>query len=190
MAMGPFAVQDLAGIDIAMSSRQVFSSLDDAGGRKPQIIDKLFEAGRLGQKTKAGWYRYGHDGKALPDPVVEAMITAVPRNRRTVTSGEIIERTIYALINEGAKILAQGYALRASDIDLVYLNGYGFPAERGGPMCFADSVGLRAVLQRILEFRDTFGVDWEPAPLLRDLAEAGESFSSCDAKATLADAVR
>ena len=182
MAMGPFAVQDLAGIDIAMSSRHVFAQLDRLGERHPRTIEMLYAQGRLGQKTGAGWYCYDEKRNARIDPEVEALIERAAREngtiRRSISAEEIIERTIYALINEGARILEEGYALRASDIDLVYINGYGFPAYRGGPMHFADELGLAVVYQRILEFRATHGANWEPSPLLARLAESDSSFSA------------
>jgi 3-hydroxyacyl-CoA dehydrogenase len=184
MAMGPFAVQDLAGIDIAMSSRHVFAALERPGCRIPRVIEKLYEQGRLGQKTGLGWYRYDEKRNAIPDSDVEALIERVSREsgttRRSITSEEIVDRTIYALINEGARLLEEGCAFRASDIDLVYINGYGFPAYRGGPMHNADETGLRVVCQRIIEFRSVHGANWEPAPLLRRLAESSSSFSKWD----------
>ena len=182
MAMGPFAVQDLAGIDIAMSSRHVFAQLDRPGERHPRTIEMLYAQGRLGQKTGAGWYCYDEKRNARIDPEVEALVErAACENstiRRSISAEEIIERTIYALINVGARILEEGYALRASDIDLVYINGYGFPAYRGGPMHFADELGLAVVYQRILEFGETHGANWEPSPLLARLADSGNSFSA------------
>ena len=124
------------------------------------------------------------NGMRIPDPEVEALIERASREsgttRRSITSEEIVERTIYALINEGARLLEEGCAFRASDIDLVYINGYGFPAYRGGPMHYADETGLRAVCQRTLEFRSVHGANWEPAPLLMRLAESGSSFSDWD----------
>jgi 3-hydroxyacyl-CoA dehydrogenase len=173
MAMGPFAVQDLAGIDIAMSSRSAFAALERPDVREPRIMDTLFAQGRLGRKTGAGWYRYDQSGNAQPDPEVEALIdqAAPGRTRRSISPNEIADRTIYALINEGARILEEGYALRASDIDLVYINGYGFPAWRGGPMHYADETGLDEVCRRVVEFNRT------PSPLLARLAESGGSFA-------------
>ena len=147
----------------------------------------LYAQGRLGQKTGAGWYRYDERRNALPDPEVEALIERAAREsgtiRRSIPVEEIVGRTIYALINEGARILEEGYALRASDIDLVYINGYGFPAYRGGPMHYADEIGLPEVHKRILEFRAAHGANWEPSPLLARLAESGSSFSAWDASA-------
>jgi 3-hydroxyacyl-CoA dehydrogenase len=182
--MGPFAVQDLAGIDIAMSSSHVFAALDGPGSRKPRVMQALYERGRLGQKTGAGWYRYDDKRARLPDPEVDAILERAAREsgatRRAISADEIVERTIYALINEGARLLEEGYALRASDIDLVYINGYGFPAYRGGPMQYADEVGLPAVHKRILEFRAAHGANWEPSPLLARLADSGCTFSNWD----------
>ncbi len=184
MAMGPFAVQDLAGIDIAMSSRHVFAALERPGERNPRVMEMLYAQGRLGQKTGAGWYRYDGGRNAQIDPDVDALIDQAAREsgatRRSISTEEIIERTIYALINEGARILEEGYALHASDIDLVYINGYGFPAYRGGPMHYADETGLRVVFQRVLEYRAIHGSNWEPSPLLARLVESDSSFSAWD----------
>jgi len=184
MAMGPFAVQDLAGIDIAMSSRNVFAGLEPPGIRHSRIIEMLFAQGRLGQKTGAGWYRYDEKRTAHPDPEVETIVLRAARAAgimpRSIQSAAIVERTIYALINEGAHILEEGYALRASDIDLVYTNGYGFPAYRGGPMRYADEIGLESIYRRILEFRAVHGINWEPSALLARLAESGSSFRAWD----------
>ena len=147
MAMGPFAVQDLAGIDIAINSKSAFAALDPPGTRQSRVMESLFAQGRLGQKTGAGWYRYDENRNAQPDPEVEALIDRAAREagtvQRSISSEEIVERTIYALVNEGARILDEGFALRASDIDLVYINGYGFPAWRGGPLHYADEIGLK-----------------------------------------------
>src|SRR6202043_1202580 len=122
------------------------------------------------QKTGAGWYRYDENRNAQPDLEVKGLIDRAARDagtvQRSISSEEIVERTIYALVNEGARILDEGFALRASDIDLVYINGYGFPAWRGGPLHYADEIGLNAVYRRILEFRAIHGIDWEPSPLL------------------------
>ena len=149
MAMGPFAVQDLAGIDIAMSSRHVFAGLEGPGARQPRVIEKLYQAGRYGQKTGAGWYRYDAQRTPLPDPAVDALIEQTAREagieRREISAKEIVERAIFAVIAEGARILEEKVALRASDIDVVFINGYGFPAYRGGPMHYAGSLGLKTV---------------------------------------------
>lgn len=186
MAMGPLAVQDMSGIDIAMSSRGAFASLERPGMRQSRLMELLFAKGRLGQKTGAGWYRYDENGNAQPDPEVEALIEQTARDsgamRRSIRPEEIIERTIYALINEGARILEEGFALRASDVDLVYINGYGFPAWRGGPLHYADEIGLSAVYAKILEFGAAQGVNWEPSFLLAQLAKSGGSFAAWDSE--------
>ncbi len=181
MAMGPLAVGDLAGLDVGWRIRKEHAHLLVPGERQPMIADALCEMGRYGQKTGAGWYRYDADRRAIPDPEVEALIerlsTGAGIARRSFTPEEIIERTQYALINEGAKILEEGIALRAVDIDIIYLNGYGYPSWRGGPMWYADTIGLRKVYDRVCEFHDHHGVHWTPAPLLRQLAEEGKSFA-------------
>jgi 3-hydroxyacyl-CoA dehydrogenase len=185
MAMGIFAVDDLGGIDVAWRVRQEYKHLEKPGLRTPLVADKLVEMGRLGQKTGAGWYRYDENRKAIPDPEVEALIESTAKQagipRRSISNDEIIERCLYTMINEGARILEEGYALRASDIDVIYLNGYGFPSYRGGPMWYADTVGLKQVYKRILDFQKQHGELWEPAPLLKRLAEEGSTFASRDA---------
>jgi 3-hydroxyacyl-CoA dehydrogenase len=185
MAMGIFAVDDMGGIDLAWRVRQEYKHLEKPGVRVPLVPDKLYAMGRYGQKTGAGWYRYDENRKASPDPEVDALIEKTAREagieRRQISSQEIVERCIYTLINEGARILEEGYALRAADIDVIYIAGYGFPAYRGGPMWHADTVGLKKVYQRIREFHERYGELWEPAPLLKRLAERGETFASFDA---------
>src|SRR5688572_6814549 len=185
MAMGIFAVDDMGGIDVIWHVRQERKHLEKPGVRKPLMTDKLYEMGRLGQKTGAGWYRYDENRKATPDPEVEALIRSTAQQagvtQRNITSDEILERCLYTMINEGARILQEGYALRAADIDTIYLTGYGFPGYRGGPMWYADTVGLKKVLGRIVAFQRSHGELWEPAPLLRELAESGRTFASWDA---------
>jgi 3-hydroxyacyl-CoA dehydrogenase len=161
MAMGPLAVLDLSGID-------VFRSIEQAGGRHSRGLDILFAAGRYGQKSGAGWYRYDAARKPLPDQEAPAL---VQKGHRTVADEEILDRCLYALINEGARVLEEGVALRPVDIDMVYLTGFGFPAWRGGPMFHADLVGLAKVLGRIREF------GWQAAPLLERLAREGKKFN-------------
>lgn len=184
MAMGPLAVGDLAGLDVGWRIRKEFKHLEKAGVRHPLIADLLCEMGRYGQKTGAGWYKYDENRKATPDPEVEKLIEDVAAeaqiNRRTITEEEIIERTQYALINEGAKILEEGIALRAVDIDIVYINGYGYPAWRGGPMWYGDTVGLKNVYDRVCQFYEEHGELWTPAPLLKQLAEEGKTFAEFD----------
>ena len=184
MAMGPLAVGDLAGLDVGWRIRKEHAHLRVAGDRYPLVADKLCEMGRYGQKTGAGWYKYDENRKAIPDPEVDKLIEEVAAEqgikRRTITEDEIIERTQYALINEGAKILEEGIALRAVDIDIIYLNGYGYPARRGGPMWYADAVGLKKVYDRICRFHEEHGKIWAPAPLLKKLAEEGRTFADFD----------
>jgi 3-hydroxyacyl-CoA dehydrogenase len=182
MAMGPLAMGDLAGLDVSWRIRQEYKHLEKAGVRRPLIADRLCEMGRFGQKTGAGWYRYDENRRANPDPEVEKLIEEVATGagfkRRAITAEEIVERTIYALVNEGAKILEEGFALRAVDIDIIYVNGYGFPAWRGGPMWYADTVGLKKVYERVSEFHGEFGEAWKPAPLLEQLAQRGSTFAA------------
>jgi len=186
MAMGIFAVDDMGGIDLAWRVRQEYRHLEKPGVRMPLVLEKLFHLGRYGQKTGAGWYRYDENRKPIADPEVHALIENTAREggvpRRHISDDEIIERCVYIMINEGAKILEEGYALRAADIDVIYLTGYGFPAYRGGPMWYADTVGLKQVRDRIREFHEKHGEFWEPAPLLAKLADEGETFASWDAK--------
>jgi 3-hydroxyacyl-CoA dehydrogenase len=184
MAMGIFAVDDMGGLDVGWRVRQEYKHLDKPGVRTPLVLDKLYHMGRLGQKTGAGWYRYGGDRKPIPDPEVHALIErtamAAGISQRSISTEEIVERCIYTLVNEGARILEEGYAQRAADIDVIYMTGYGFPAYRGGPMWYADAVGLKNVYARVLEFHERFGELWEPAPLLKRLAESGETFAAFD----------
>ena len=184
MAMGIFRVGDLAGLDIGWAIRK------RRGAEHPEldlssVADRICEAGRYGQKTGAGWYRY-EPGRREPlsDPAVEQIIEQWRKERgytpRTVRDGEIVERCIYALVNEGARILEDGIAQRASDIDVVYLNGYGFPAHRGGPMHYANEVGLPNVvraLRRIAVESPADAAAWTPAALLERLAKEGKNFS-------------
>ncbi len=184
MAMGIFAVDDMGGLDLNWRVQQEYAHLVKPGIRRPLVLQKLFEMGRYGQKTGRGWYLYDENRRAAPDPAVEALIERTAREagieRRSITGEEIIERCIYVMINEGARILEEGHASRASDIDAIYFSGYGFPAYRGGPMWYADTVGLRKVLARIEEFHRKFGELWEPAPLLKRLALEGRTFAAFD----------
>jgi 3-hydroxyacyl-CoA dehydrogenase len=181
MAMGPLATGDLAGLDVGWRIRKEFRHLQKPGVRQAFIEDRLCELGRFGQKTGIGWYQYGENRKPSPDPQVADLIrqwtSAVGIPQRQISAEEIVERCIFTLVNEGARLLEEGIALRAVDIDIIYLNGYGFPAYRGGPMWYADTVGLKKVCERIREFQQRFGSWWEPAPLLQRLAGQGKTFA-------------
>jgi 3-hydroxyacyl-CoA dehydrogenase len=185
MAMGPLATGDLAGLDVGWRIRKEYKHLEKPGVRQPFAEDNLCELGRFGQKTGAGWYKYDDQRQASLDPQVGKLLkewtTAAGISQRPISDPEIVDRCIYALVNEGARILEEGYALRAVDIDIIYLNGYGFPAYRGGPMWYADTVGLKTVYDRILEFQKHHGELWEPAPLLKKLAEQGKGFADFNA---------
>ena len=185
MAMGPLAVGDLAGLDVGWRIRKEFKHLEKPGVRMPLSEDKLCEMGRYGQKTGAGWYKYDENRKPSIDPEVEANVRkwaaeAGIKQHEISKEEEIVDRLLYALVNEGARILEEGYALRAVDIDIIYLTGYGFPGHRGGPMWYADTVGLKKVYERIQQFHKEHGENWEPAPLLKRLAEEGKSFTNLD----------
>ena len=170
-AMGPFSMSDLAGLDIGWVAET---------SRGLTIRDRLCEAGRRGQKTGSGYYDYDENRNAAPSVVTEGIVrefaAASGKPQKTFTDEEIVERLIYPMINEGAKILEEGKAIRSSDIDVIWVNGYNWPAYRGGPMFFADQVGLANVVAKLREFESRFGADWTPAPLLVTLAEAGKRF--------------
>jgi 3-hydroxyacyl-CoA dehydrogenase len=173
MAMGPLAVIDLAGLDVGWRIRQEFKHLEEPGVRHAEAHDRLAEKGFYGQKTRAGWYLY--DEKRQPsglNPAAAEVVAALGLPQRLVSPEEMVERCIYALVNEGARILEEGIAIRSVDIDIVYLYGYGFPVWRGGPMHYADTVGLPKVLERVRAF------GWQPAPLLVKLAAEGSRFAS------------
>jgi 3-hydroxyacyl-CoA dehydrogenase len=182
LAMGPFTMGDMAGLDIGWEIRKRrYKERPDFVYSK--VGDKVAEAGRFGQKTGKGWYIYqAGNRKPIPDPEVDKIITDYRKEQgmktRAISDEEIVERLIYALVNEGAKILEEGIALRASDIDMVYLTGYGFPPFRGGPMFYADTVGLDKVLASIEKFSKGYhGEVWKPAPLLVKLAKEGRKFN-------------
>jgi 3-hydroxyacyl-CoA dehydrogenase len=184
MAMGIFAVDDLGGLDVAWRIRRELNQFSEPGARRPLVADALVELNRLGQKTGKGWYRYDGGRTPIPDPEVLAIVDRVTSEagirRKPIDDEEIRERTLYALINEGARLLEEGVALRAADIDVVYLTGYGFPVFRGGPMFHADQVGLRKICERISAFHRTLGERWKPAPLLERLAAEGSTFRALD----------
>ena len=181
MALGPLATGDLAGLDVGWRIRKEYRHLEVPGIRQPFAEDRLCELGRYGQKTGAGWYKYDDQRRATPDPLVVELIAKWVAEagvaQRQISAAEIVDRCLYALVNEGARILEEGFALRASDIDIIYINGYGFPAHRGGPMWYADTVGLKQVYERLSEFQRQHGEIWQPAPLLKRLAEQGKTFS-------------
>ena len=183
-AMGPFRMGDLAGNDIGWAIRKR-RYVEKPAMRYSKTADLLCEMGRFGQKTGAGWYDY-QPGKreAIPSKPVEEMIekhrTALGITPRRITDDEIVHRLVYALVNEGAKILEEGIASKASDIDVVYLTGYGFPFWRGGPMCYADSQGLFNVLRAMKRFAANPLDDaafWEPAPLLQRLVAESKTLT-------------
>jgi 3-hydroxyacyl-CoA dehydrogenase len=181
MAMGPLAVDDLAGLDIGWLIRKERAGHKKPGVRVPLVADKLCELGRFGQKTGRGWSLYDENRKPSPDPETATLIESIGVERRTISNDEIVERCIYSLINEGARILEERIAQRAVDIDITYIYGYGFPAWRGGPMFYADTVGLPKILARIAEFEKKHGADlWSPAPLLKQLSESGKTFKDFD----------
>lgn len=190
MAMGPLAVSDLGGLDVAYRVRQERRHARKPGERETFVEAKLCEMGRLGQKNGKGWYAYSDDRRATVDPEVTALVrkwsieAGIPQ--RKISAEEIVDRCIYRLVNEGAQILDDGVALRAGDIDTIYLNGYGFPAFRGGPMWYADTVGLKKVYERVQEFHRQHGAIWRPAPLLEELAQAGQKFAEFQREAARA----
>lgn len=171
--MGPFAMSDLAGLDIGWVKEN---------SRSATIRDVLCEMDRRGQKTGAGYYDYDENRNAKPSPVTEKIIndfiTKSGATPRKVSDEEILERCIYPMINEGAKILEEGKAIRASDIDVVWQNGYGWPVYQGGPMWYADHVGLPKVLEKLKAFQATHGDDFKPAALLERLVAEGKTFAS------------
>ncbi|MFO0019123.1 MAG: 3-hydroxyacyl-CoA dehydrogenase NAD-binding domain-containing protein, partial [Alphaproteobacteria bacterium] len=170
--MGPFAMSDLAGLDIGWVKER---------SKGESIRDVLCEMDRRGQKTGAGYYDYDENRNAKPSPVTEKIINdfivKTGSNPRTVSDEEILERCIYPMINEGVKILEEGKAIRSSDIDVVWQNGYGWPVYRGGPMWYGDQIGPAKVLEKMKEFQAKMGDDFKPAPLLEKLVADGKKFS-------------
>jgi len=181
MAMGPLATGDLAGLDVGWRIRKEYRHLEKPGLRQAFAADRLCELGRYGQKTGSGWYKYDENRRPTSDPEVAEIVrkwaAEAGISQRRISPEEIVDRCIYALVNEGARILEEGIALRAVDLDIIYLNGYGFPAYRGGPMWYADIVGLKTVYDRVAEFHQQHGELWQPAPLLKQFAEQGKLFA-------------
>jgi 3-hydroxyacyl-CoA dehydrogenase len=186
MAMGPLAVQDLAGLDVGWRIRKEYKHLEQPGVRYAELDSLLCERGDYGQKTGKGFFVYDENRKASPNSEVIAMAkeyagkAGIPQH--VAPADEIVERCVFALVNEGAQLLDEGYALRSVDIDIVYLNGYGFPSWRGGPMKYAELVGLDTVLGKIREFRQRFGDHWKPAGLLERLVAEQSTFAAYDKK--------
>ncbi len=182
MAMGPCRVMDLAGQDIGWNIRKRRATAQP-GRPYSRIPDLVCEKGRFGQKTGAGIYRYPDGRTAEPDPDIEALILAesdrIGLVRRQIKDREIVQRCVYAMVNEGARVVSEGIAYRPIDVDIVFLDGYGFPSQRGGPMFFADQQGLPNVLEAVRGFaQGRHGWAWEPAPLLVDLERRGAAFAS------------
>jgi 3-hydroxyacyl-CoA dehydrogenase len=172
---GPFAVNDMSGLDISYHTRQRRAAADPNYRGLP-VTDRLVELGRLGQKTGAGWYRYEKgDRTPIVDPEVHRIIKQVAEEKgfaqRTFSDEEILHRLLFSSVNEACKILEEGKALRASDVDVMWLNGFGFPRYRGGLMYWADQIGARAIYNQIEIWHQRYGARWKPAALLQQLAE-------------------
>ena len=185
--MGPFAMNDLVGLDLGWRARKMSGATDADRPLTAVVPDKLCELGRYGQKTNAGFYSYPEGSRrGEPDPEVARIIEETSAElgiaRREIGDEEVLKRCLYPLINIGAQLLDDGIALRASDMDVVYIYGYGFPKYRGGPMYYADQVGLANIYRDILAFHQEYGDAWRPAPLLKRLAEEGRSFAALDAE--------
>ena len=182
-AMGIFAVHDMAGNDVGYQTRKAQMATRPQDRRWNDLIMKLCDLGRLGQKSGKGWYRY-EKGDRTPhrDPEVEQFIieesARMGITRRPIGEDEILKRCLYGMINEGARLLEKGIALRSSDIDITYITGYGFPAQQGGPMFMADRIGLANVLADIERLHAEYGYWWQPAPLLQQLVREGRTFAS------------
>jgi len=179
--MGPFAMADMAGLDVGYKVREERRKAGKVEKRDSRWIDQIVEMGRHGQKTGAGIYRYQDGRTPLPDPEIQELIARCAREagvtQRAIGDQEILERCLYPMVNEGAKILEEGIAARALDIDIIWINGYGFPAYRGGPMFWADQIGLKNIVAAYRRYAEQFGAHyWTPAPLLEKLASEGKGF--------------
>ena len=182
-AMGPFQVSDLAGGDIGWATRKRRAATRDPKARYVQIADRICERGWFGQKTGRGYYRYSEGSRTgQQDPEIADIIKAeqirVGITPRQFSDEEIVRRYMAAMINEGANVVHQQIALRPLDVDVTFINGYGFPRLRGGPMYYADSVGLKKILADIQEFAKEDPLFWKPSPLLIDLVQRGANFNS------------
>ena len=182
MPMGVLAVSDMSGLDVSWRMRKSLAHLHDDEERYPYLADRLCEMGRLGRKTGSGWYTYGEGGTVpIPDPQVDIIAQEVAIEtgieRRQISDSEIADRCLFAAVNEGAKILEEGIAYRASDIDIMWQYGFGFPRWRGGIMYHADKTGLPNVLQKVEEFYSVHGKLWKPSELLKNLVASGSSFT-------------
>jgi 3-hydroxyacyl-CoA dehydrogenase len=183
MPVGPFAMQDIAGIDVGARIRQHLAKMGKtrADGPQSEVPDRLFDLGRYGQKTSAGWYRYETGSRTpIADPLINEVVAAAAARRgiarrERIPDDEIVARVMTAVINEGVRILDEGFASRAGDIDVIYCYGFGFPRYRGGPMFYAESIGLETVLSRVNEYRARLGDYWRPAALLERLVADGRS---------------
>jgi len=179
--MGPYALADLAGIDVQYAARQARLDRLSARERRADFVDQLFERGRYGQKTGAGWYRYDENRKASSDPQTAELLTTHAERHgiapRTIDDHEILERCLFAMVNEGARLIEEGVVPRPHEVDVAMVSGIGFPAYTGGPMWWADEIGLANVHAAILRYRDIVGADyWTPSPLLERLAATGGRF--------------
>ena len=182
MAMGSLAVADLAGLDIGYNARQSLPEELRGDPKVSAVTDQLAQQGHIGQKSGRGIYVYDPETRSRNEnPDLAAMVTAAAEQygvtRRDISDEEIIDRHVLALVNEGARVLEEGIAQRPSDIDITYIYGYGFAPFRGGPMHYADHLGIKNVYARICEFHEQLGDDWAPAPLIKQLAESGQSFA-------------
>ncbi len=191
MPVGPFGMQDIAGIDVGARIRQYLRSIGKSRAEGPEspVPDWLYDMGRYGQKTGAGWYRYEAGSRApIPDPLIEELAEKAAQargiSRQPIEDDEILSRIMVALANEGANVLDQHIAIRPGDIDVIYAYGFGYPRHRGGPMAYADSLGLPHVLAKVNEYRARLGDHWQAAPLLERLAAQGQGFYQAAATPT------
>jgi 3-hydroxyacyl-CoA dehydrogenase len=182
LPVGPYGMQDIAGIDVGARVRQYLASIGKTRAEGPQseVPDRLFDLGHYGQKTGMGWYKYEAGSRErIPNPLVDELATQAAARRgirrRAIDDDEILARITTALANEGMRVLEDGFASRAGDVDVIYCYGFGFPRYRGGPLFYAETIGLPTVLSRVQEYRARFGDYWQPAPLLDKLVREGGS---------------